>query len=166
MATQLMSDHPPLSSSEPIQPPDAAPEPETTALVRRRAGTTVLMFIIFIIALFVFEQSPANGIPLCPFRFLTGFSCPGCGMTRSCTAAVHGDLLSSLGYHPLGAAFVLSFGAVAARRAVELWRGQRVTLPSKLQHLIKLTLISALVFSGLFGIARLILELAGILTPV
>src|SRR3982074_1850794 len=41
------------------------------------------------------------GLP-CPLRTLTGVPCPFCGMTRSVTAAVHGDLAHSLVLNPAG----------------------------------------------------------------
>ena len=50
-------------------------------------------------------------LPPCPFRLLTGLPCPGCGMTRSLSAMLHGNLALSFRYHPLGP--VLFAGAVA-----------------------------------------------------
>jgi hypothetical protein len=38
----------------------------------------------------------------CSFKNLTGLPCPGCGLTRSIVAAMHGDLRTSLMYHRLG----------------------------------------------------------------
>lgn len=37
----------------------------------------------------------------CPIKFLTGISCPGCGMTRAWLSAVHGDIHQAIAYHPL-----------------------------------------------------------------
>lgn len=38
----------------------------------------------------------------CPFRFLLGVSCPGCGMTRACLTLVRtGDLSAAMRLHPL-----------------------------------------------------------------
>ncbi len=37
----------------------------------------------------------------CPMRFITGISCPGCGMTRAVLSALHLDFHSAFYYHPL-----------------------------------------------------------------
>lgn len=37
----------------------------------------------------------------CPVRFLTGISCPGCGMTRALLAALHLDFKTAFACHPL-----------------------------------------------------------------
>jgi Protein of unknown function (DUF2752) len=38
----------------------------------------------------------------CPFLALTGLPCPGCGMTRSCTCLLRGQLQQSLSFHAFG----------------------------------------------------------------
>jgi hypothetical protein len=38
----------------------------------------------------------------CPFYHVTGLPCPGCGLTRSCTSLLHGDVGLSLKYHAFG----------------------------------------------------------------
>jgi hypothetical protein len=37
----------------------------------------------------------------CPIKFITGISCPACGMTRAVLAILHGDTHAALNYHPL-----------------------------------------------------------------
>jgi hypothetical protein len=37
----------------------------------------------------------------CIFRKLTGLYCPGCGLTRMCSAILEGDLIAAFGYNPL-----------------------------------------------------------------
>ena len=37
----------------------------------------------------------------CPIRFLTGISCPGCGMTRAWISLLQGNLSAAVSYHPL-----------------------------------------------------------------
>jgi hypothetical protein len=61
------------------------------------------------------ERTPV----LCPIRRVTGRPCPGCGLTRSITHALHGNLAASLHHHPLGLPLtaLLSSWAVAEPRA-------------------------------------------------
>lgn len=47
---------------------------------------------------------------VCPFRRLTDHRCPLCGMTRSLSALVHGDVRASISNHPFGGLVVV--GAV------------------------------------------------------
>jgi hypothetical protein len=78
----------------------------------------------------------------CPIKYLTGISCPGCGMTRACVSALRLDFAAAFFYHPLWVmlppiavlgpllyvkkskkAFWLLIGIfVAAMLAVYLWR--------------------------------------------
>ena len=37
----------------------------------------------------------------CPIKFLTGISCPGCGMTRAWLSALHLHFAEAFAYHPL-----------------------------------------------------------------
>jgi uncharacterized protein DUF2752 len=55
--------------------------------------------------LFIFEPGKTGFFPVCPFRALTGFTCPGCGCTRGLHRLLHGDVVSAFELNPL---FVLS----------------------------------------------------------
>ena len=37
----------------------------------------------------------------CPIKFMTGISCPGCGMTRAWLSVLHIDFGSAFAFHPL-----------------------------------------------------------------
>ena len=37
----------------------------------------------------------------CPIKYVTGFSCPGCGMTRAMGALLRLDVSAALEFHPL-----------------------------------------------------------------
>ncbi len=51
--------------------------------------------------LFVFEPGKTGFFPICFFRFLTGFTCPGCGTTRAFHQIVHGHFLTAFTLNPL-----------------------------------------------------------------
>lgn len=53
-----------------------------------------------------------RGLPsLCMMKNLWGLSCPGCGMTRSVVALLHGDISGALRFHALGPVVLLLLGA-------------------------------------------------------
>jgi Protein of unknown function (DUF2752) len=50
---------------------------------------------------------------LCPFKMLTGFPCPGCGITKSLIFLFEGDFLKSIYYHLFGPfAFLFCIAAI------------------------------------------------------
>lgn len=50
-------------------------------------------------AIFCAVMQLAFGV-ICPFRFLLGLPCPGCGLTRACVMLFEGDLVGSFSMHP------------------------------------------------------------------
>ncbi len=37
----------------------------------------------------------------CPIKYVSGISCPGCGMSRACFSALRFDFRAAFAYHPL-----------------------------------------------------------------
>jgi hypothetical protein len=72
-----------------------------------------------------------SGPSFCPFKLMTGLPCPGCGMTRSVVALLHGDVPASAFFHPLGVPFVLAMLALAVADAFSWWRGCRAGQSSR-----------------------------------
>ena len=74
---------------------------------------------------------------ICMFHGMTGLPCPGCGLTRSISAAAHGDLKSSFSHHRLGLLllyyiflqFVFNLGYIIIPR----WR-KSLSRPMKILH--------------------------------
>jgi len=51
----------------------------------------------------VYHWNPetAGFFPVCPIYALTGYYCPGCGMTRALHQLAHGHVTAALSYNPL-----------------------------------------------------------------
>lgn len=78
---------------------------------RERLLAAAGVFTVFAGSLYVrFFNPTTEGIfPACPLLTMTGFACPGCGMTRGFHALFHGDFLTALGYNALIPVFALLF---------------------------------------------------------
>ena len=67
--------------------------------------STVLAIWSLLIAgavyLFIFEPGKSGFFPGCPFRLLTGFTCPGCGTTRALHQILHGHFDTAFTLNPL-----------------------------------------------------------------
>ena len=72
-------------------------------IVNKRLTALLIWLSIAIGAtyLFIFEPGKTGFFPACPFRTLTGFTCPGCGSTRVLHRLLHGDIVSALEFNPL-----------------------------------------------------------------
>lgn len=69
-----------------------------------RRSTVVAIWLLIIAGaayLFFFEPGKSGFFPGCPFRFLTGFTCPGCGTTRALHQILHGDFYTAFTLNPL-----------------------------------------------------------------
>jgi len=48
-----------------------------------------------------YNPTDVHFFPLCPLYELTGFACPGCGLTRGFHALFHGDIPAAFGFNAL-----------------------------------------------------------------
>ncbi len=65
-----------------------------------------LVFLIFVVSLSLPIRWLEN-TPLCFIRWMTGFSCPGCGLTRSFVHFFHGNFIQSFSMNILGPLMIL-----------------------------------------------------------
>jgi hypothetical protein len=64
-------------------------------------------------------------LPACLFHRLTGFACPGCGMTRAIQALMKGRLAEAMTFHPVGVAMLPVIGGMVVVFLASWVRGER-----------------------------------------
>jgi hypothetical protein len=95
-------------------------------IVNRRL-TALLIWLSVVIGgtyLFFFEPGKNGFFPACPFRMLTGFTCPGCGSTRGLHRLLHGDIPSAFEFNPLMVVAIPFLFYALVRYTVAAMRGQ------------------------------------------
>lgn len=71
-------------------------------------GAVLTLLVPLILMYFNANNHLETDQSLCPFKMLTGFPCPGCGITKSLVYWYEGDYYKSISYHVLGP-FVIGF---------------------------------------------------------
>ena len=97
-----------------------------------------------------FDPSKPGLLPVCPLYSLTGFACPGCGLTRGFHALFHGDVAAALDYNALLPFFSLLIGFGFVSMLFLALKGRRV--PINLLHPTGLWVFFVLLIS--FGVLR------------
>ena len=60
-----------------------------------------LFFLAGSIVLFFVNPVEKSLFPPCPFHYITGLYCPGCGSLRGLHQLLHGNIIGALEYNPL-----------------------------------------------------------------
>lgn len=69
-------------------------------------GRRILLILLFVAtaavlaALWHYDPATSPLAPKCPFRLLTGLSCPACGTQRALHALLHGEVAAALRFNP------------------------------------------------------------------
>jgi hypothetical protein len=90
-----------------------------------------------------FNPTTAGFFPVCPLYTMTGYACPGCGMTRGFHALLHGDFLGSLDFNLLLPAILFFFGYLFVSLFLTFARGRGLDFK----------VFTPLVIWGFFGFA-------------
>jgi hypothetical protein len=61
----------------------------------------LLTAVTGLLFLYQFDPAETSLFPPCPFHYLTGLYCPGCGSLRATHALLHGRFLEALDFNPL-----------------------------------------------------------------
>jgi len=75
-----------------------------------------------------FDPSAEHFFPVCPLYALTGFACPGCGLTRGFHALFHGDILTALHFNALTPIWTVIFGFTFISLVLFAARGRGLSL--------------------------------------
>lgn len=101
-------------------------------------------------AVWYFDPTRSSFFPVCPLYSLTGFACPGCGLTRGFHALLHGDLLTALDFNALIPVFAVIFAGFLLSLASVVIRGRglvRLNVAPKL-------IVGLFVLMVVFGVVR------------
>ena len=109
---------------ESVQPDFYTPSFSTRVLAA--AGAAAMIFAAFFV--WLFDPVRAGFFPACPLLSLTGYACPGCGLTRGTHALLHGDILTALDFNALIPLVMLFFGYIFASLVSVSWRGKGILL--------------------------------------
>lgn len=87
----------------------------TTEHIAKRALALAGVSVLAAGAAFVayFDPVKTSVLPACPLLALTGFACPGCGLTRGFHALFRGDIIPALDFNLLIPIWAMVFGYLA-----------------------------------------------------
>ncbi|MFV0388783.1 MAG: DUF2752 domain-containing protein [Pyrinomonadaceae bacterium] len=114
------------------------------------AATVLALGALGVSSLTLLDPTKVAFFPKCPLLALTGFACPGCGITRAFHAFFHGDVLGALDYNLLFPIWLFVFVYFAGSLISTLFRGRGLPL----QWITPAFLFSTVGFMLLFGIVR------------
>lgn len=75
-------------------------------LKRFIAVAVLIVSAMSLMVLYNFDPSAYNFYPKCPLFVLTGFKCPGCGVSRAFYQILHGNIWEALRYNPILAVII------------------------------------------------------------
>ncbi|MET8869958.1 DUF2752 domain-containing protein [Nonomuraea sp. NPDC004580] len=86
-------------------------------------GVAAVTCSAFVVAAVVDPNEPGH-YPTCPFLWITGLYCPGCGTLRTMHALAHLDPVAALGLNPLLVVMLPILLFWWGRWVVRAWRGR------------------------------------------
>lgn len=122
----------------------------TSTVERTLAGLGAGVMAAGASVIWYFDPSKGGLLPVCPLYALTGFACPGCGLTRGFHALFHGDIAKALDHNALLPFFALLIGFAFVSMLFLALRGRRV--PITLLHPTGLWVFFVMLIS--FGVLR------------
>lgn len=82
----------------------------------QKDGLVIFCIVVFAALYHVFFMKVLNGI--CPIKCITGYPCPGCGITRACISVFHLKLMQAFMLNPSFVSWGLFFAFFVVRRYI------------------------------------------------
>jgi hypothetical protein len=102
-----------------------SPNPELSSLNGRLlAASGVLAISAGSAFVWYFNPTEVSIFPVCPLYKITGFACPGCGLTRGFHALFHGDILTALDFNAMLPFYAVIFGYLFLSMVLVAARGR------------------------------------------
>ena len=98
--------------------------PARPAIQRISAAAGIVVMTGGASAVWAFDPAQTHFLPVCPLLALTGFACPGCGLTRGFHALFHGDVLTALDFNALIPVWTAIFGYLFLSLVLTTFRGR------------------------------------------
>lgn len=140
-------------ASEPPRPVDPG-----WGLASGLAPRPVRWIAFSILCLTLFLPAGGLGLPTCAFWRLTGYPCPGCGMTRALTALGHLDFGRAWRLHPFSIPAWLIVTAFAAAAVIPPLGRRLERLLIEKDRLLSFWIVGGFTALFAFGISRWVLD--------
>jgi hypothetical protein len=108
--------------------PPHSGHPAAATVARRRAWLVLLGLTAMFVAALLWHPPDEGGVVFCPFRALTHYPCPGCGMTRAFCALAHLEFWRAIKFNALSPLLFLAALVAWANAAATAFRFERVRL--------------------------------------
>jgi hypothetical protein len=96
---------------------------------RRNLAALYAFGLLVIAAVELVDPAGSPYDPKCPFRAITGLSCPGCGGLRALHEALHGHLGAAIRLNPILAVLVPIFGYGVLDDLSRVFRSRALSRP-------------------------------------
>ena len=107
---------------------DTSREATESTVKRALALGGITVFAIGVSFVAYFDPAKTSFLPACPLLTLTGFACPGCGLTRGFHALFHGDIIPALDFNLMIPLWAVIFGYIFVALCIFAIRGRWIPM--------------------------------------
>jgi hypothetical protein len=102
-------------------------------------------FGVFVVT--YFNPSTSQFFPVCPLHALTGYSCPGCGLTRGFHSLFHGDIVSALMFNVMLPIYLIVFVYIGISFMFVAVRGRGLNFLAFSPRMVYAFFVASLIFA-------------------